>query len=715
VVRVLLLLLLLLLPVGALANQPAGGAPTTAVTPHEAIDIIQTLADPAQYVQYFPDTDRWLPWFGQRVREFRVPQTLYYMGLFLLLAGVAFLVYQLMLGLRPAVDVLVRALVVVVLWQMMVLTPSQVQDDCSETTRNQFPCQIQLSDPQLQNLPVLEETQINGERGFHVVNRQIYVRHPVAHELPSHYLVKRLFRDVMLANGNAAIMASLQREAVGIQRTRDTVMTLSMVSWTAAGATSVVDSVPAKVRCLAGGAGGAVTADTLAGLSGQAVQGCLMAAGGASEIARNVGAVLNTVRSALILGPMLVIATFHTINTIAGIYLYSLLFLMPLLIPLVLIAGTGVMATAAKFGLVAMITPLISGVLLSTGLSLSYSYSSQRVNELNAQAERLRQLRIPPQAAVFAPINNTVAARQLHNLRQCMQASANNVVAEGLICNGNTDDFLRRELPPYFGNPIRIPADRDYRHAAVLRAAIEQTVPRFANAPGGNWEHLQPAQKAAIYQDLTRLLGSDTTSSTMGNTEGMLRFFQQHQAYPDFLPRGDIGVFAFGLQGMDRRRTRELLHGMRTIAFNAGSLPQNSLLTAQDTWANGNKSLSLMNNMVAANASVRDFQGLLTGALRNKMLNLILLTIVAVGITVAILGVVTQMLGAFFGALVSVGASGLAAVQRAGGGFSDAGRWSSDRDGRGSGNNNSGGGSGSAGSGGSGSNPRQNTPTGRTP
>lgn len=705
----LLLLLLLLLPTGALAQQ-AGGTPTITVSPDEAIDIIQTLADPAQYIRYFPDTDRWLPWFGQRVREFWVPKILHNIGIFLLIIGVTFLVYQLMLGLRPAVDVLVRALVVVVLWQMMVLPPHM--NGCTLATQRQFPCQLEGRHVPEQR-PVLEETVINGERGYHVVNRVVDVWQPRAPELPSHELVKRVFRDVMLASANRAVMASLQREAVGIERTRNTIVTLSLVSWSAAGSASLVESVPAKMRCAVGGVGGALTTTDLASLAGGGVQGCLLAAGGAPEIARNIGTVMSTVRSALILGPMLVIATFHTINIIAGIYLYSLLFLMPLLIPLVLIAGTGVMATAAKFGLVALITPLISGVLLSAGLSLSYSYSAQRVNELNAQAERLRQLQIPPGAAAFVGINNTIAARQLHNLRQCMRATANDLEAVDLICDGDTRRFASEALPPYFGNPIRIPADDT--HASVLRTAIERTVPVFV---GGNWQGLPEAQRAAIYRDLTKLLGNDAAFTTMRNTEGMLRFFQQHQAHPDFLRYVGVGKFTMGLDGggMDRHRSRTLMYAMREVQFNAANLPKGSLLTAQDTWANGNQSLGLMNLMVAANASVRDFQSLLTGALRNKMLNLILLTIVAIGITIAILGVVTQMLGAFFAALVSVGASGLAAVQRAGAGFSDAGRWSSDRSGHGrGGSTNSGGNSGGANSGGGGPNPRQNAPGGRTP
>lgn len=701
-----ILLLLLLLPAGALAGQ-AGGLPAITVGPEEAIDIIETLADPAQYIRYFPDTDRWLPWFGQRVREFRVPEILHNIGVFLLIIGVAFLVYQLMLGLRPAVDVLVRALVVVVLWQLMVLTPQMTRYDCTEATRGQFPCQMRVETVR-EKRPVLVETVINGERGYRVENRRVDIRTPWgARELPSHEVVKRLFRDVMLANANMAVMASLQREAVGIERTRNTIVTLSLVSWTAAGSASLVESVPAKVRCAVGGVGGTLTTTDLGSIAGGGVQGCLLAAGGAPEIARNIGAVMNSIRSALVLGPMLVIATFHTINIIAGIYLYSLLFLMPLLIPLVLIAGTGVMAAAAKFGLVAMITPLISGILLSTGLSLSYSYSSQRVNELNAQAERLRELQIPPMAASFAGVNNTIAARQLHNLRQCMQAAAANLQAEDLICDGDTERFALEQLPRYFGNPIRIPDGET--HAAVLRTAIERTVPVFA---GGNWQNLPAAQRTAIYQDLTRLLGNDAAFTTMRNTEGMLRFFQQHQAHPDFLRYSGVGKFAIVRSGMDAHRSRMLMFAMREVQFNAANLPKGSLLTAQDTWASGNQSLGLMNLMVAANATVRDFQSLLSGALRNKMLNLILLTIVAIGITVAILAVVTQMLGAFFGALVAVGGSGLAALQKAGSGFSDAGRWA-DRDGRGRGG--SGGNPAQNAPGGSRGNSGQNAPGGRTP
>lgn len=650
--RLIVLLLVLLL----------GSASSQEIDLNDGIRIIQTLSDPAQFIEYFPDTDRWIPWFGQRVREYKVPIILHNMGLMLLLVGLGLLIYQVLLGRRTGTDVLVRVVVVLVAWQLLVLKPNQ--NGCTPESQHRFPCTIEVRSTHVQR-PVLAT---DGERYF-VENRLVEVREPRAPELPAHALVKRLFRT-MLAGANTAIIASLRKEGEGIKQAQQIIMNLSMISWSAAGAASVANSVPAVLRCAVGGVAGGLNAGNI----DAAVMACAAGAGAAPEIARSVSSTMATARSLLIMGPMLVIATFHAINTIAGLYLYSLLFLMPLLVPLALIAGTKILGNAAKYGLVAIITPLFTGVLLATGMSLSYSYSAGRMGDLKSMAAEMEEAGIPVGASGFAIKNNNIASLQLYNLYQCLDAAAQNtqatlgeVRAEALcdrsVQSAVADEFQQIVSENYQNRNLDgLTATGHTLRNVILgqafRRVVEQATPTFS--PGGLWSTRSADDQTVMLADLRKLFGGGQGSGLTGNTEAMLNFFRRHRAFPDLgFPPGRAVSLMMAADGMTTQQAAQVELGLAAVAFNAASLPPNSFLQAGDTWANGVSTLGLMNRIHAAQAANNNFQNVLISTLRSKMLNLVILTLVAVGITIVMLGMATQMLAAFFGAMVSAGSSGL--------------------------------------------------------
>lgn len=645
-------------------------AGTNSFSLDDGIQIIQTLSDPTQYVEYFPDTDRWIPWFGQRMREYKVPIILYNLGLMLLLAGLALLVLQIFSGRQSLAEVLLRLVLVGVGWQLLVLPPSK--NGCTEASKNSYPCTVATSTKQVSK-QVLEP---DGKGGYQVASKTIAVVQPAAPELESHRLVKTLFKDVMLAGANNAIIASLKNEGQSIKKAQEVIINLTLIAWSAAGTANLVESAPVIMRCGLGGLAGGMMGG--GGLS-NAANGCLVGSGG-PEVARSVAGTLGTARSLLVMGPMLAIATFHAVNTLAGLYLYSVLFFMPLLIPLVLFGGTSVLAGASRLALVALVTPLISGVLLSTGMGLSYSYSQQKFDELEDVAEDLKEAGIPLGAAGFAVTASNMASVQLYNLYQCMKAAresqnllplkANAMCSERVLYSNNdgSNGSVYREyqqiLSERYGG-TSAPSLTVGGHSQdnivlgqAYRRVIEQATPQFTGV--GLWTQLPDETKNQLYTELDELFRGGDGASLAGNIKKMLEIFDRYKAQPDF---GSAPLYTVWLmtaaEGMTLAQSDKIRKGLEEVAFRASDLPPNSLLNAEDTWAAGSVMLGLLNRLYAAEESHTGFQSKVMASLRSKMLNMVILMITAIAITIVMLGTITQLIGQLLMAGMAAGNAGL--------------------------------------------------------
>lgn len=659
--RVVVLILGLWLS-GALA---AGGnsSGSNSFSLDDGIQIIQTLSDPTQYVEYFPDTDRWIPWFGQRMREYKVPIILYNLGLMLLLAGLALLVLQIFSGRQSLAEVLLRLVLVGVGWQLLVLPPSM--NGCTVGTENSYPCTVGTSTKQVDK-PVLEP---DGKGGYKVDTKTITVVQPNAPELESHRLVKTLFKDVMLAGANSAIIASLKNEGQSIKKAQEVITNLTLIAWSAAGTANLAEAAPVILRCGAGGLIGALNGGGLGG----AASGCVSGSG-APEVARSVAGTLGTARSLLVMGPMLAIATFHAVNTLAGLYLYSVLFFMPLLIPLVLFGGTSILAGASRLALVALVTPLISGVLLSTGMGLSYSYSRQKFDELQTVADDLKKAGIPLGAAGFALTGSSLASVQLYNLYQCLKADRESQTLLPLkanaLCDGRVSEQasvaqeFQQILNEQYGQqqPSGLTASgRPQSEVAMgqaFRRVIERATPQFSGV--GLWSGLADDTKNQLYAELDGLFKSGDGASLAGNVKAMLDLFKRYQAQPDF---GEHPLYAVltmtAAEGMTGAQSDKVVQGLREVAFKASNLPPNSFLEAKDTWADGSELLGLLNRLYAAEESQTDFQSKVMASLRSKMLNMVILMLTAIAITIVMLGTVTQLIGQLLMAGMAAGNAGL--------------------------------------------------------
>lgn len=627
-----LLILTALLLGFALAQNSSPNSPISS-----AVQIVETLADPTKYVEYFPDTDRWVPWFGRKIREYKVPIILYNFGLLLLLLGLAILSYQVYIGRRAGVEVLIRLILVAVLWQLMVLKPSQ--NGCTRATENNYPCQIEAVERKVTK-PIL----ISSGDGYTVINKDLYIQDFKANELSTHLAIKKLYKDVMLAMANQAIIASLKNEGEGVKKTQQTILNLSMVAWMAGGTASVSRDTPILARCLVGG----VINTALKGLQNESLpQGCIVGAA-IPEIAQGVANTMLAARNLLIVAPMMVIAAFHLINTLAGIYLYSMLFLMPLILPLVLMAGTHILTKAIQYMLVALLTPLISGVLLATGMSLSYSYGSNKMQEMETLANQLQELNISPGAAAFAVYGTEIFTHQLKNLYICLSANEQNLGTDEVSCSKNSDNLKIEEYKTLNGeNPG---ASSEEINGKAWWQAVLKVTPFISGKP---WD--QSNEQKSLLGRLKEVFETGEATQLSQDPHTLLEIAKDFKITPD-LGSDELSTaywISIG-KGLDKSAALQVRKDLDAIAFNPKQLPKNSVLQRGDTWASGSYIISILNRIVAAEASTTEINTLAQSLLKNKALNLILLTVVAMGITMSLLLASVQLLGTLFGSIVSV-------------------------------------------------------------
>lgn len=643
-----LLGLLVLVPL-AWAQPPQ---PPEQFTLEQGLSIVQALADPARYSEYFPDTDRWLPFYGRKLREYKVPVLLYNFGLVLLLLGVAVTFWQVKLGrLSPALA-LVRLVLVGAAWQTLVIPPQY--NGCTNDTKDQYPCTL-LSQQKPKDISYVTTDPATG--GYVTATKTVTVEEPAAPELPLHQGLKSLYKDVFLNSANQAIIASLKNEGKGIKRVQAMVLNLSITSWIAASAGAVSQSVNPLLRC---GLGAAVGVGTGNG----GVEGCAAATAGLPEISRSVSNTMGTVRTLLVMGPLVTIATFHALNTLAGVYLYSVLFFMGLLVPLALFVGPQVLLNAFKYVLVALLTPLVSGVLLSTGMSLTYNNATTKIQALEDMAKKLVEAGIPPGAAAFAPSLNQIATRQLYNLYRCLEADAQGLAVEGVDCTASVAGGLAGELArvrsenPAYANGSRLMPSGftalQEAYGVALKNLLERVTPSFS---GNNYGSLSDDDRKAMYGELKKLFGEGRVAVSE-DARGLLAFFQRFKGWPDLGANpGETVQLYVAASGGNPLQGKQWKEDFEAVAFDPAKLPEGSLLEAKDTWAAGAASLGLMNRLVALQATSEGFQLALASAAQTKALNMAIVTILAAAITIAMLVMANQLLAALFGAMIA-GAGG---------------------------------------------------------
>jgi hypothetical protein len=468
-------------------------------------DLIGGAGDPNVIARMLPDSSVWPHYLALSFRSYRLPEYFYWIGLGLVLLGLALGVLSYFSGRVRLTDLLLRFSIVGILWQLTVVTPAMVGCKTSGV-----PCVLSGEWRAVKSagvedtvaVPVLDR---NGN--IRVTTWQVQVRptyqvvfNPKASNGRENdrYLSRQIKSTWATFNrlSNQALYRELARQQKGIaeaKRALNHVFTSVVIGVGAGGAISALANYIS-------GAGPALSAFTtrvpfigtalgpLLGMaSGYVGAGLEAVADTATRLIQGLGGTLVT---AMLFGPVALLTMFHSINTLSGALVYLVLFSAPILLGIAAMGEMGVLANAFRVLLLALFVPLITGPVFGMAFRVvygGYGEETERLQKLSNIANALVTFNDRTRPFRYTILSN-VASAQLAATYACAkamdEATGRIPTTPPYLCPETAEDLVYTTYDDYKNKVLRLYAGGDLNKVREVIGKNYANVPALLYASG---------------------------------------------------------------------------------------------------------------------------------------------------------------------------------------------------------------------------------------
>lgn len=465
----------------------------------EIANLIQGAGDPTLVARLLPDSGVWPHYLAIMLRAYRVPEYLYWIGLFLLLASIPVNLVRYMSGSGSLLESALRLGTAAILWKLTVVTPAMNGCSTAPQYANLTPCVLEgnwrATKEKLEDTTV-EVPYLDSSGNLQVkevpVNLKPMIRitfdpkpaSGMQNDSPAGLLLKGAWSQ-MNRISNRALFNELARQQPGIAEVKQAVNQLFVQAFVWNSATSLGSMAGRFLSAFGTGI------SLLPGL-GKVAGGALVVGGNlletasdtATQMVRGLGGALI---SAMVFGPVAMLTVYHAMNTLSGALLYVILFGSPVILGLVGFFGPRLLAGAARLVLLSLLMPLITGAVFGAAVRMvygDYQEKGEQIRKLTQLSDTL--LSSGDSSRLFRVTQmSTLAATQAANTYMCLSTPPGQKPA-GVVCPEGHEGLFYRDQADYAGkvNALKQRAGQGLTDASFL-LQYANSLPALIHLPSG--------------------------------------------------------------------------------------------------------------------------------------------------------------------------------------------------------------------------------------
>lgn len=508
------------------------------------VQLVGGAGDPNLVARLVPDSAVWPHYLAVMLRAYRIPEYVYWIGLGLLLLGLAASIVRYQAGQENLLSALLRFTVVGGLWSASVITPAM--NGCDPAYGELTPCvlrgdwiveKVDLADNEV-TVPTLKPDGSIELKSVAVNQKPVYrinfnPQSAKDNDAPIGRLLKGVWRQFNTWS-NQALFREMARQQPGIAEAKKALNELLVVMVIGSGAAGAASTLGAYAGML--GTMGAIPGffGFLSSVGGAALE---TAADTTLRLVQGVG---GSLVSAMLFGPVALLTVYHAINTLSGALLYVVLFGAPIILGLSALLGVQLLLGTLRLLLVVLLIPLITAPIFGTALRVIYGGFQEKENQvrgLNEIASSLLSENDPSKP--FRTMHLVrLATTQMQNTWLCVQAlsvdkGTGNV--PGVFCPDSLEELFYTNASDWYS---KVEAMRRKTGASNVKAFIGQhalSVPALIALPKGQSDHKAAAQAFANAMK-TFVGGSGDSAASLVNRAKMEEFFEIIKVYrPGFV------------------------------------------------------------------------------------------------------------------------------------------------------------------------------------
>lgn len=505
------------------------------------VQMVAGAGDPNLVARLIPDSAVWPHYLAVMLRAYRIPEYLFWIGLFLLLGSMATSALRYMAGQENLLSMGLRFAVLWALWGVAVVTPAM--NGCNPTYAT-TPCvlkgnwvvqKVSLADEKV-DVPTLapdgtievKEVAVNQKPVYRISFNPISAKD---NDSPLGRTLKGMWQRFNTWS-NQALFREMARQQSGIsqaKRALNELMVAIVLGSGAAGAASTLGSYLGMLGSFMPGIGG-----FLSSVGGAALEST------ADTTLRLVQGVGGSLVSAMLFGPVALLTVYHAINTLSGALLYVVLFGAPVLLGLAGFLGLGFLLGTLRLLLVVLLIPLITAPVFGTALRVIYGGMQEKesqLRELNQVAQSLLSQNDPSKP--FRTMHAVrIATTQMGNALACAEAllvEKGTGSVPGVFCPDRLEDLFYTDAADWHAKAEALRAKAKAKDVPEFIGQHALSVPAILALPKGVTDHKKAAE--ALVSGMKSFLGGggDATASLV-NRAKMEEFLKLVKVYrPGFI------------------------------------------------------------------------------------------------------------------------------------------------------------------------------------